>query len=156
MTRTWRPLFLDRILERGRLIHLDGLGPHASPELRGGLAGCSRTCQNFRNSRARISGTHKSKGIQAPGVHDKKCATSHLTGRLLKEVFGYQDVPSTRTVDNHILSLRQKLEKDPSDPVHFRTVRHVGYSSFRNEAPLSVVYANAAGMHLWIELFLGY
>jgi hypothetical protein len=27
-------------------------------ELRGGLAGCTRTCQNFRNSRARISGTH--------------------------------------------------------------------------------------------------
>jgi len=46
---------------------------------------------------------------------------------LLKEVFGYQICPSTRTVDNHILKLRQKLEKNPSDPVHFRTVPCVGY-----------------------------
>src|SRR5207302_8266240 len=41
---------------------------------------------------------------------------------LLNEVWGYQNYPSTRTVDNHILKLRQKLEKDPSSPVHFRTV----------------------------------
>jgi DNA-binding response OmpR family regulator len=46
---------------------------------------------------------------------------------LLKEVFGYQDVPSTRTVDNHIHSLRQKLEKNSWDPIHFRTVHGVGY-----------------------------
>ena len=37
---------------------------------------------------------------------------------LLNEVWGYQNYPSTRTVDNHILKLRQKLEKDPSSPVH--------------------------------------
>jgi len=46
---------------------------------------------------------------------------------LLKEVLGYQNCSSTRTVDNHILKLRQKLEKNPSDPVHFRTVQRVGY-----------------------------
>jgi DNA-binding response OmpR family regulator len=46
---------------------------------------------------------------------------------LLKKVFGYQSCPSTRTVDNHILRLRQKLEKDSSDPIHFRTVHCVGY-----------------------------
>ena len=46
---------------------------------------------------------------------------------LLKEVLGCQNCSSTRTVDNHILKLRQKLEKNPSDPVHFRTVQRVGY-----------------------------
>jgi DNA-binding response OmpR family regulator len=46
---------------------------------------------------------------------------------LLNEVWGYQNYPSTRTVDNHILKLRQKLEKDPGNPVHFRTVHGVGY-----------------------------
>jgi DNA-binding response OmpR family regulator len=30
-------------------------------------------------------------------------------------------------VDNHILKLRQKLERDPANPVHFRTVHGVGY-----------------------------
>jgi DNA-binding response OmpR family regulator len=46
---------------------------------------------------------------------------------LLNEVWGYQNYPSTRTVDNHILKLRQKLERDPASPVHFRTVHGVGY-----------------------------
>jgi len=46
---------------------------------------------------------------------------------LLNQVWGYENYPCTRTVDNHILRLRQKLEKDPSQPIHFRTVRGVGY-----------------------------
>src|SRR5205807_3044194 len=46
---------------------------------------------------------------------------------LLNEVWGYQHYPTTRTVDNHILKLRQKLEKDPGNPLHFRTVHGVGY-----------------------------
>jgi DNA-binding response OmpR family regulator len=50
---------------------------------------------------------------------------------LLNEVWGYQNYPSTRTVDNHILKLRQKLERDPSSPVHFRTVHGIGYKFVR-------------------------
>ena len=46
---------------------------------------------------------------------------------LLDKVWGYQDYPCTRTVDNHMLRLRQKLESDPSRPSHFLTVHRVGY-----------------------------
>jgi DNA-binding response OmpR family regulator len=46
---------------------------------------------------------------------------------LLNEVWGYQNYPTTRTVDNHVFKLRQKLEKDPANPVHFRTVHSAGY-----------------------------
>ena len=50
---------------------------------------------------------------------------------LLNEVWGYNSYPTTRTVDTHILRLRQKLEKDPGDPVHFRTVHGTGYKFVR-------------------------
>ena len=46
---------------------------------------------------------------------------------LLNQVWGYERYPTTRTVDNHILKLRQKLERDPAHPVHFRTVHGTGY-----------------------------
>jgi hypothetical protein len=46
---------------------------------------------------------------------------------LLNEVWGYENYPCTRTVDNHILRLRQKLERNPSRPIHFRTVHGAGY-----------------------------
>jgi DNA-binding response OmpR family regulator len=46
---------------------------------------------------------------------------------LLNEVWGYQNYPSTRTVDNHILRLRQKLEPDPGNPRFFLTIHGAGY-----------------------------
>jgi DNA-binding response OmpR family regulator len=46
---------------------------------------------------------------------------------LLNEVWGYNCYPSTRTVDNHIMKLRQKLENDPLNPAHFKTVHGAGY-----------------------------
>jgi len=46
---------------------------------------------------------------------------------LLDEVWGYDQYPTTRTVDNHIALLRTKLEDDPSQPRHLITVHGVGY-----------------------------
>ena len=47
--------------------------------------------------------------------------------QLLSDVWGYNSYPSTRTVDSHILTLRQKLERDPANPAHFVTVHNAGY-----------------------------
>jgi DNA-binding response OmpR family regulator len=46
---------------------------------------------------------------------------------LLNEVWGYENYPTTRTVDNHIALLRAKFEPNPSQPRHFVTVHGVGY-----------------------------
>jgi DNA-binding response OmpR family regulator len=47
--------------------------------------------------------------------------------QLLDEVWGYDSMPVTRTVDNHIAKLRQKIEQDPSQPQHIITVHRIGY-----------------------------
>jgi DNA-binding response OmpR family regulator len=46
---------------------------------------------------------------------------------LLNEVWGYNLYPTTRTVDNQILKLRQKLESDPANPKHLLTIYGAGY-----------------------------
>ena len=46
---------------------------------------------------------------------------------LLNVVWGYEVYPSTRTVDNFIVRLRQKLEKDPDNPELIKSIRGVGY-----------------------------
>jgi DNA-binding response OmpR family regulator len=46
---------------------------------------------------------------------------------LLNEVWGYNFYPTTRTVDNQILKLRQKLEPDPTNPRHLLTIYGAGY-----------------------------
>ena len=52
---------------------------------------------------------------------------------LLNEVWEYNAYPSTRTVDNHIASLRAKLEDDPASPRHLLTVHGVGYKLVGDE-----------------------
>ncbi len=47
--------------------------------------------------------------------------------KLLEEVWGYDNFPTTRTVDAHIVRLRQKLEPKPDDPHYFLTVHGLGY-----------------------------
>jgi two-component system alkaline phosphatase synthesis response regulator PhoP len=47
--------------------------------------------------------------------------------RLLEEVWGYDNYPTTRTVDTHLVRLRQKLEPDPEQPQYFLTVHGTGY-----------------------------
>jgi len=46
---------------------------------------------------------------------------------LLNEVWGYEAMPTTRTVDNFILDLRKKLEVDPSNPKYIVGIRGIGY-----------------------------
>jgi two-component system alkaline phosphatase synthesis response regulator PhoP len=46
---------------------------------------------------------------------------------ILQLVWGYDIIPSTRTIDNFILSFRKTFEPDPKTPRHFHSIRGVGY-----------------------------
>jgi len=46
---------------------------------------------------------------------------------ILNSVWGYSSFPNTRTVDAHVVKLRQKLEVEPNAPRHFVTLHGVGY-----------------------------
>lgn len=47
--------------------------------------------------------------------------------QILQYVWGYDVYPSTRTIDNFILSFRKYFEEDPKQPIYFHSVRGVGY-----------------------------
>lgn len=47
--------------------------------------------------------------------------------QLLDDVWGYENYPTTRTVDNFILNIRKKIEDDPSHPKHLLTIHKSGY-----------------------------
>ncbi|MBN1447006.1 MAG: response regulator transcription factor [Bacteroidetes bacterium] len=57
-------------------------------------------------------------------IHRNEVVTRDM---LLDEVWGYDQYPTTRTVDNYILSLRKKIEDTPSDPRYLLTVHTAGY-----------------------------
>jgi DNA-binding response OmpR family regulator len=57
-------------------------------------------------------------------LHEGAVVTREM---LLDDVWGYETFPTTRTVDNYILSLRRKLEDDPANPKHIVTMHTSGY-----------------------------
>jgi DNA-binding response OmpR family regulator len=91
---------------------------------------CDDIAIDFRRYEARRAGrviemTPKEFGIlrylaSRPGVVVRR-------DELLNAVWGYESTPTTRTIDNHILSLRAKLETTPSAPRHLLTIHAVGY-----------------------------
>lgn len=56
--------------------------------------------------------------------HEGDTVTREL---FLEKVWGYTTVPATRTVDNHIAKLRQKIEDDAENPKHIITLHRIGY-----------------------------
>jgi DNA-binding response OmpR family regulator len=71
--------------------------------------------------------------VLSPKAFDLLLALVRREGRvasrveLLREVWGYGPLVMSRTVDSHIVELRRKLEDDPAQPRHFRTVFKSGY-----------------------------
>lgn len=53
--------------------------------------------------------------------------------KFLDDVWGYDSYPTTRTVDNYILSLRKKIEDDPSHPKHLITIHTIGYKFVKKQ-----------------------
>jgi two-component system alkaline phosphatase synthesis response regulator PhoP len=47
--------------------------------------------------------------------------------QILNEVWGYEEAPTTRTIDNFVAKLRQKIERAPHQPEHILTVHGLGY-----------------------------
>src|SRR6202790_3303100 len=90
----------------------------------GGVRGCLSTMEIHRNGRP-VTLTSKEFKLLAYLMKNPRRVISR--DKLLNEVWGYENYPSTRTVDNHILKLRKQLETDPAQPKHFDTVHCAGY-----------------------------
>ncbi len=85
---------------------------------------------NFSNQEAAKEGkaiklsTHEFNVLHFFVEHAGEVVTRDM---LLDEVWGFDEFPTTRTVDNYILSIRKKIEDDPSNPKHIVTVHKAGY-----------------------------
>jgi len=90
----------------------------------GGVKGCFSTMEIHRNGRP-VTLTSKEFKTLAYLIKNPRRVISR--DELLNEVWGYENYPCTRTVDNHILRLRKKLETEPAHPKHLHTVHSSGY-----------------------------
>src|ERR1700757_1227046 len=99
--------------------------PHATDTFEfGGVKGCFSTMEIHRNGQPVILTCKEFKTLAYLIKNARRVISRN---ELLNEVWGYENYPSTRTVDNHILRLRKKLETEPAHPKHFHTVHGSGY-----------------------------
>jgi DNA-binding response OmpR family regulator len=90
----------------------------------GGVKGCFSTMEIHRNGRLVILTCKEFKTLAYLIKNPRRVISRN---ELLNEVWGYENYPCTRTVDNQILRLRKKLETEPARPKHFHTVHGSGY-----------------------------
>src|ERR1700694_2907376 len=90
----------------------------------GRVKGCLSTMEIHRNGRPVILTRQEFKTLAYLIKNPRRVISRD---ELLNEVWGYENYPCTRTVDNHILRLRKKLETEPGNPKHFHTVHSSGY-----------------------------
>ncbi len=91
------------------------------------FAGCEvdfRKMTVLRNGNPIVLTAHEFKLLKFFTENAERVLTRDV---LLNEVWGYNFYPTTRTVDNQILKLRQKLEPDPANPKHLLTIYGAGY-----------------------------
>ncbi len=78
----------------------------------------------FKNGSPVVLTAHEIKLLKYFVDHAERVITRE---ELLNDVWGYSSYPTTRTVDNQVMKLRQKLEADPAKPTYFRTMHGIGY-----------------------------
>ncbi len=119
-------VFEELLLRVRRLIERTSKNPDVKPDL-----------YAFGNNKVNFA-TYEATGNQGDFTLTKKEAMllKLLTDRegevvsrqqILQSVWGYDVYPSTRTIDNFILSFRKYFEQEPKNPAHFLSVRGVGY-----------------------------
>jgi DNA-binding response OmpR family regulator len=90
----------------------------------GRVTGCFSTMEIHRNGRPVILTCKEFKTLAYLIKNPRRVISRD---ELLNAVWGYENYPDTRTVDNHIFKLRKKLETEPAHPKHFHTVHSSGY-----------------------------
>jgi DNA-binding response OmpR family regulator len=78
----------------------------------------------FKNKIPLDFSTMEFKILKYFSIHEGEVITREM---LLDEVWGFENYPTTRTVDNFILSLRKQVEENPSAPKHLLTIHKAGY-----------------------------
>ena len=121
-----KPFSTDELLARVRaLLRRVHRQTHAPSKLRLGAAEIDLVRQTAKLGRKTLHLTAKEFSMlrlmaETPGEPISR-------ERFLDVVWGYTAFPTTRTVDNHIASLRSKLEPNPDEPRWIKTVHGVGY-----------------------------
>jgi two-component system alkaline phosphatase synthesis response regulator PhoP len=119
-----KPFGIRELLARIR-VRLRRRASAFESELRFGDVEINFERHEARRNGARVELTGKEFDVLRLLAQNRGCIVTR--DRLLEEVWGYEHYPTTRTVDNHILRLRQKLEANPSDPRHILSVYGEGY-----------------------------
>src|SRR5690348_1134920 len=122
-----KPFGVLELLERVRslLRRSSREGPAAPPPLRFGDIVVDTSSRVVRRDGVSCALTPKAYELLLALVRRGGAVVTR--NELLKDVWGYSAFVTTRTVDSHVAELRRKIEADPANPRHVKTVWKVGY-----------------------------
>lgn len=80
-----------------------------------------------RDAQQKILHTFTKREVQLLELFHEKEGKVVSRQEILDRLWGAEQIPTARTIDNYILAFRKLFEQDPKNPVHFHSIRGVGY-----------------------------
>jgi two-component system alkaline phosphatase synthesis response regulator PhoP len=122
-----KPFDLEELLLRVGVL----IGPDAEETeiVEATLGNCSVNFKTFEVINLETNQTHNLSKKEVDLIHLFLEKNGEVISRteILDKVWGKDQFPTTRTIDNYILNFRKIFEKDPKNPEHFHSIRGVGY-----------------------------
>ena len=127
-----KPFDLEELLLKvGILIH-KGVSPTTPDQLRVGSKEIDFTAFHVTDIGSGMVTELSKKEIELLRLFNEFEGRVVSRDEILDRLWGKDQFPTTRTIDNYILYFRKLFEKDPKNPVYFHSIRSVGYK-FTND-----------------------
>lgn len=122
-----KPFDLEELLLKIQILLNGSISPEHIEVLQMGTKRVNFSTFEVRDENQLLLYTFTKREIQLLELFHEKEGKVVSRQEILDRLWGSEQIPTARTIDNYILAFRKLFEKDPKNPIHFHSIRGVGY-----------------------------
>jgi two-component system alkaline phosphatase synthesis response regulator PhoP len=122
-----KPFDLEELLLKVQILINGSVLNEASKSYQIGETEVNFTTFEVRNTEGQLIHTFTKREVQLLELFVEKPGKVISRNEILDRLWGSEQIPTSRTIDNYILSFRKLFEQDPKSPRYFHSIRGVGY-----------------------------
>lgn len=126
-----KPFDLEELLLKVQILIKGSVQQEKSALLQIGTYEVNFNTFEVRNEQGALVHTFTKREVQLLELFSEKEGKVISRNEILDRLWGADQIPTSRTIDNYILNFRKRFEQDPKNPQHFHSIRGVGYKFLR-------------------------
>jgi two-component system alkaline phosphatase synthesis response regulator PhoP len=126
-----KPFDLEELLLKVQILIKGSVQQEKNASLQIGAYEVNFNTFEVRNQQGELVHTFTKREVQLLELFAEKEGKVISRNEILDRLWGAEQIPTSRTIDNYILNFRKRFEQDPKHPHHFHSIRGVGYKFVR-------------------------